>query len=218
MKNLILGGALYACLLVVTPVAADGGMTAASAPTAEVAAGSTLVEQINQLVAMTLQLFTWTNSDGAIAFTDTNYSVQYDCNTIFGTYAVNRTAITLSTPASTLMACPEAAMDADQALIADLSNITALTFKDGQLVMTGGDSELTFAATLVAEEEAAEVATDYVGMTVAEAEAAAAANGVAFRIGTLDGEGMALTADFVIGRVTAEVANDIVVSFNVEAE
>jgi hypothetical protein len=220
-KNIILGSLLLTLLVGTSPVSADGGMNpiiATPAPAAEIVTITTFDMLINQIVSEVLQIFTWTNNDGAISFTDTNYSVQYDCNTIFGTYEIDRSEVTFSTPASTKMACEEDAMDADQQLAQDLSAITKLTFKNGMLVMTGGDTELTFTASLVAEETEVESAdpTDYVGMTVAEAQAAAESNGVAFRVGTIDGEAQAVTADYVAGRITAEIADDIVIAYTTE--
>ena len=57
-----------------------------------------------------------------------------------------------------------------------------------------------------------------VGMTIAEAEVYAQTQNVNFRIGTLDGEGQALTMDFKPGRITAEVEKGIVVGYSVEGE
>jgi hypothetical protein len=222
-KNIILGSLMLTLLVGVSPVSADGGMNPSittPAPAAEVVTITTFDMLINQIVSEVLQIFTWTNDDGAISFTDTDYSVQYDCNTLFGMYEVDRLAVDFSTPASTRMACEDDAMDADQKLAQDLSAITQLTFKDGMLVMTGSDTELIFTASLVPENDEVVAdeteVTDYVGMTVTEAEAAAGANGVAFRVGTIDGEAQAVTADYVIGRITAEIEDDVVVAFTVE--
>ncbi len=55
-----------------------------------------------------------------------------------------------------------------------------------------------------------------IGMTVAEAEAYAAENNVMFRIGFRDGEPLAVTMDYRIGRITAQVENDIVTGYTVE--
>jgi heat shock protein HslJ len=145
-KNIILGSLLLTLLVGATPASADGGMSViapAPTPVAEVLTTDTYDMLVSKLVAEVLQIFTWTNDDGTIVFTDTNYSAQYDCNTMSGTYEVNRSEVSFSTPASTRMACEEDAMDADQQLVEDLAAITQLTFKDGMLVMTGGASELT---------------------------------------------------------------------------
>ncbi|QSH39312.1 hypothetical protein JXR01_03355 [Candidatus Kaiserbacteria bacterium] len=56
----------------------------------------------------------------------------------------------------------------------------------------------------------------FIGMTEAEASAYAEANNVRFRVGKIDGEGLAVTADFVIGRITAEIEDGIVVGYTVE--
>jgi len=154
MIKKVIAGVLFAAFFVsVTPVSADGGMMTQDAPVTTTQPVSPAVstsadydELVSKIVILTLQLFDWKNDAGEIEFTDTNYSIQYDCNTIFGSYTIDRKAVTLSTPASTLMACAEEDMDADQELIADLSKVTTLTFEDGMLVMTGADVELEFDA------------------------------------------------------------------------
>jgi hypothetical protein len=55
-----------------------------------------------------------------------------------------------------------------------------------------------------------------IGMTTAQAEAYAAASDVDFRVGMIDGEGMPVTMDYLIGRITAEVASGVVVGYTVE--
>lgn len=55
-----------------------------------------------------------------------------------------------------------------------------------------------------------------IGMSLAEAELYAEQNTVPFRVGMLDGEYMMLTMDYVPGRITAEVANAVVVGYTVE--
>ena len=59
---------------------------------------------------------------------------------------------------------------------------------------------------------------DYVGLSVAEAKALAAANGVPFRVVFRDGEHLPVTMDFVVGRVNAAVQNNVVVGYSVEGE
>jgi len=54
------------------------------------------------------------------------------------------------------------------------------------------------------------------GMTVTEAEMYAQTNQIDFRVGTIDGVGMPVTADFRPGRITAELANDLVIGYTVE--
>lgn len=57
-----------------------------------------------------------------------------------------------------------------------------------------------------------------IGMTAAEAEAYAKTLNVNFRIGMTDGEGQALTMDFQLGRITAEIEKGVVVGYSVEGE
>jgi heat shock protein HslJ len=214
MKKMLVSGTLFALVAVASPVSADGGMMPVSYQTeptqpVTIQANPNYSELVNGILLSVLEMFTWTNDDGEIAFENNNYSAQYDCNTLAGQYSVNLTQMNFGTAAMTRMACAEDAMDADQELADDLAAVTEFTFEDGQLVMTGADTELVFTASLPE-------AIDYTGMTVDEAEQVAEENGVMFRIGKLDGEDMMLTQDYRPGRITAEVEDDIVVSYTVE--
>lgn len=55
-----------------------------------------------------------------------------------------------------------------------------------------------------------------IGMSETEAQAYAEANNVPFRVGTVDGEVFPVTMDFVPGRITAEIADGVVISYTVE--
>lgn len=57
---------------------------------------------------------------------------------------------------------------------------------------------------------------DYVGMTVVDAEAMAKANNVPFRTVKEDGMDLAVTMDYVSGRINATVEAGKVVSYTVE--
>lgn len=214
MKKMFVSGTLFALVAVASPVSADGGVMPISyqpetTQPVTVQTNVSRAELVNGILRNVLELFTWSNEDGEISFADSNYSARYDCNTLAGQYTVDLSKIDFGTAAMTRMACSEDAMDADQKLADTLSAVTEFTFTDGQLVMTGPDAELTFAASLPA-------AIDYTGMTVEEAEQVAEENDVLFRIGKRDGEEMMLTEDYRPGRVTAEVEDDVVVSFTVE--
>lgn len=58
---------------------------------------------------------------------------------------------------------------------------------------------------------------DIIGMTRAEAEAYAEAKGVMFRVGRIDDEYLPLTMDLRPGRITAEIEDDVIVDYSVEA-
>lgn len=55
-----------------------------------------------------------------------------------------------------------------------------------------------------------------IGMSVAEAEAYADSQEIPFRVTMLDGEGLPATMDYLPGRISAEVENDVVVGYTVE--
>lgn len=55
-----------------------------------------------------------------------------------------------------------------------------------------------------------------IGMTQAEAEAYANANGVPFRLGSIDGEALPVTMDYRPGRITASIVDGVVTTYSVE--
>ncbi len=57
---------------------------------------------------------------------------------------------------------------------------------------------------------------EYIGLTATEAEDLAEANDVMFRVGMIDDEPLLVTMDYVPGRITATIKNDIVVDYTVE--
>lgn len=77
---------------------------------------------------------------------------------------------------------------------------------------------MKYLVTLFALVLLAACATDYVGMTVVEAETKAIADGVPFRIIMRDGIENAVTMDYRPGRINAKVENHIVTSYTVEGE
>jgi len=100
---------------------------------------------VNKIVTTVLQMFKWdANAYGTLTFTDTNYSITNDCNTLFGTYKVNGGTIELSTPGMTMMACDQAAMVADQRLATSLDNVSQMSFQDGKLVLDGNKITMKF--------------------------------------------------------------------------
>lgn len=66
------------------------------------------------------------------------------------------------------------------------------------------------------EEEDEDEHDDIIGMTEAEAEAYADDEGVQFRVGYRDGEDLAVTMDYIPGRITASVEDGVIVSYTVE--
>jgi hypothetical protein len=72
--------------------------------------------------------------------------------------------------------------------------------------------------TIEGQETPVEETGDYIGLTVENAQARAEAQGVAFRLGTIDGQPRPLTMDYRPGRITATVENNIVVDYSVEGD
>lgn len=79
-----------------------------------------------------------------------------------------------------------------------------------------GLSEAQFGATYCAE-NVEPVSEDYIGMTVAQAQAKAEAEGVPFRVVIEDGQAQPITKDLREGRINATVANGVVTEYSIEA-
>jgi heat shock protein HslJ len=143
MKKILLGVLLVPFFAGVSFASAEvgGTITKSNEPIVTTSYYDSLV---NKLVVSVLEMFEWKNADGSITFTDTNYSVNYGCNTIFGTYSMNRMEVNIGQSASTMMACEEKLMKKDQEVIKTLSEVKTLTFKNGKLVMAGLGAELQF--------------------------------------------------------------------------
>lgn len=99
---------------------------------------------VNSLVLSVLSLFTWENEVGTIMFSDTGYSIDNGCNTLFGSIAIDGTRAVFGPTASTLMACDAKKMEADRVSTEAISKARNLTFKDGNLVIWGGGTMLTY--------------------------------------------------------------------------
>lgn len=99
---------------------------------------------VNKIIVIFLQIPQWQTADGTMKFTATNYSINQGCNTLFGTYTVDGDKMTLSEPASTMMACAPSLMDKDQAMAKNLSQVKEMHFKDGKMIMSGDKTIVTF--------------------------------------------------------------------------
>lgn len=124
--------------------------------------------------------------------------------------------------ASTLMAGPDEAMRAEEAYFALLELVDGYTaVAAGELYLFDDQAQvLTFSATpQPSEPEISDatlaVAEDVVGMTEAEAQAAVEDAGLAFRVVSRDGEGLAVTDDYVVTRVNATIVDGVVTETSV---
>jgi PBP1b-binding outer membrane lipoprotein LpoB len=82
------------------------------------------------------------------------------------------------------------------------------------VLLVAGCSEVVEVETPVTEDT--EVAVDYTGLSVEEAEKLAEDNGVMFRVVMEDGEMRPATKDYRPGRINATVVDGEVVSYEVE--
>ena len=160
------------------------------------------------------------NADGRIA-------VQTDCNTMNATYTIEGNSLVLGSIVSTKMACAGETFEQEFATL--LSMVTSYSIaerEDGEGLLLGlgiSEGSMTFSAGEINipvynpnEVEPTIDLDDFVGMTESAAITYAAENDVEFRIGSVDGEAQAVTADYRIGRVTADIVDGVVTGFSVE--
>lgn len=120
------------------------------------------------------------------------------------------------------MACGDDS--AEQTFTAILADTTSFMIRESmplRLTLESSAGRLSFTAADKTMPDDADAPTleaqdELIGMTVAEAEAYAAANNTTFRIGSIDGEFMAVTMDYRPGRITASVEKGVVVDYTVE--
>ena len=96
---------------------------------------------------------------------------------------------------------------------------TTKDFKEGRInaiVEAGVVTDYSVETRKPTESEDTTNHDEIIGMTKAEAEAYALENNVDFRIGTVDGEGLPVTADYRPGRITAETEGGVVIDYTVE--
>ncbi len=118
--------------------------------------------------------------------------------------------------ASTLMAGPDADMAAEAEILATLEKVDGYTTVEaGELYLFVGDMNvLTYAATPVTDDpmtpsdEALAMATEVLGRTEAEAQAAVEGAGLTFRVVSRDGEGLAVTDDYSVSRINVAIVDD----------
>lgn len=141
MKKMMFAFVALAFIISSNPAAAEVGGTITKTAPVQISAYQAAV---NKIIVTFLQIVEWKTADGTLTFTDTNYSINQGCNTIFGTYTINRYQMTLSEPASTMMACESSLMTKDQEMTKHLSQVTTMKFTDGKMVMSGEKSTMSF--------------------------------------------------------------------------
>lgn len=162
-------------------------------------------------------------------FTEGTLAGRAPVNTYTTSYEVSDGELTLGPIASTRMAGPPEAMDAEQAYFTLLASVTGFAVVGDELSLLADEEEVLSytAASSTAEpgatgepgaEEAAateEFAATLVGMSVDEAEAAAEAADLQFRVVSIDGQPQAATSDLRYDRINASIEDDVVVEVSV---
>lgn len=122
----------------------DSGEPAAVAETVPTAADlSDTVYDLSQITGHTLVA----DSTVELVFDDGTVSVHAGCNRMFGSFSIDDGALETPQLAATLMACDQELMDQDQWMAGFLEASPQIRTGADTLVLTGGDTELTFTRT-----------------------------------------------------------------------
>jgi len=120
----------------------------AEEPTPEEAAPGDAITATTGIEGVTWQVTEFTGADGVaaapvadatIAFRNGQVSGNAGCNGFFAGYTVDGSQLTVSQGGSTLMACEEATMAQEQAILASLEHIATYALSDGQLTLLDVD-------------------------------------------------------------------------------
>jgi heat shock protein HslJ len=147
-----------------------------------------------------------------LRFEDGRVSGKAPVNTYFGPAAFAGEGLTLGPLARTEMAGPPAAMAAEEAYVAALSEVSTWQVGDGMLMLgTQQGAALVFAA----PGSTGAFAVTLLGLPRAEAKAAAEDAGYAFRVVAVDGVSRPVTLDYRPDRINATIEDGLVTKVSV---
>lgn len=122
----------------------DTAAPAAVAETVPTAADlSDAVYDLSEITGHTLVA----DSTVELVFDSGTVSVHAGCNRMFGAFSIDDGALETPQLAATLMACDQALMDQDQWMAGFLESAPQIRTGEDTLVLTGGDTALTFTRT-----------------------------------------------------------------------
>ena len=160
-----------------------------------------------------------TSAEVTLTFDESTVGGQGPVNSYSADYTATSTGgMAFGVFASTLMAGPDAQMAAEAEILATLEKVDGYTTVEaGELYLFDGEMNvLTYSATPVADDpmtpsdEAQAMATEVLGMTEAQAQAAVEAAALTFRVVSRDGEGLAVTDDYSVSRINVAIVDDTV--------
>jgi hypothetical protein len=160
-----------------------------------------------------------TSAEVTLTFDESTVGGQGPVNSYSADYTATSTGgLTFGVFASTLMAGPDAQMAAEAEILATLAKVDGYTTVEaGELYLFDGEMNvLTYSTTPVADDpmtpsdEAQAMATEVLGMTEAQAQAAVEAAALTFRVVSRDGEGLAVTDDYSVSRINVAIVDDTV--------
>jgi len=156
------------------------------------------------------------STDVTLTFEEARVGGQGPINTYSADYtATPEGGLDIGEWVTTLMAGPEAEMAAEAELVALLDKVDGFTTVEaGELYLFEGDMNvLTYSATpvtgdpLTPSDEALAMATEVLGMSESEAQAAVEGAGLAFRAVSRDGTGLAVTDDYSVSRINVAIVH-----------
>jgi heat shock protein HslJ len=158
-----------------------------------------------------------TSAEVTLTFEESTVGGRGPVNSYSADYTATSTGgMTFGVFASTLMAGPDADMAAEAEILAALDTVDGYTTVEaGELYLFDGNMNiLTYSATPVTDDpmtpsdDALAMATEVLGMSEVDAQAAIEGAGLTFRVVSRDGEGLAVTDDYSVSRINVAVVDD----------
>jgi len=226
--------AAVAAVLLVGSMGGCAELTTTGVPEGE-EAGNEMVkaEEGNPLVGTTWVLTDSTLTDVDLQdaqitadFFKEQMSGQAPVNSYFAGYHVEDQRIEIEAVGATRMAGPPALMAAESAYFTMLGRVSTFEFSDDSLILQADGTDVLEYVPAGQEGSATDVqaggaqdintvAESLIGMSAADAEAAATDAGFAFRVTSTDGKPAAVTMDYREDRINAEIEDDEVVRVTV---
>lgn len=145
-------------------------------------------------------------------FDDGKVAGKAPINRVFGPVAIDGESMTLGPLAATQMAGEPAAMAAETGYLQALAQVDSWSVSYGVLTLSGGGKPLLKYA---APDTTGAFAVTLIGKKRGVAKAAAVAAGYQWRVVSVDGESLIVTADYLPNRIDATIVDGVVTEVGV---